>query len=305
MALHLAILAAAARGHRKRRGNSRPQRRLRPIRLNHRAELTYRAGLLQLVRRCRDEIAESIGQLKPYWPRPSAGDSVRAADSVPASTKQLIAKAKRKLGNLDHWAKRMTGLAVQANKESVDKRLAGAIRGAIGVDVSHILHANGPMLQSMTFATRNNVALIKTIPEQYFDRVYQTVTDSWTSGMRWESMVEQIQRDGEITENRAKLIARDQTSKMNAAFNQERQQQVGIEKFEWSTSEDERVRESHAELDGQVFDWNNPPVVDDEVATPGTPINCRCVAIPVIDMDLLGEASAAAAVAEEGEELAA
>jgi SPP1 gp7 family putative phage head morphogenesis protein len=290
MALHLAILAAAARGHRKRHGNARPRRRLQAIRSNHRAELTYRAALLQLVYRCREIVEDAFDEFRAYWPRPNTGDSVTSTDAVPTAAKQFIAKAKGKLGNLDAWAKRMAGLAAEANKDSVDSRLSREIQKAIGVDVSSILRANGPMLASMGEATQVNVALIKTIPEQYLDRIYKTVTDGWTQGMRWESLVEQIQEDGNITENRAKLIARDQTSKMNAAFNEERQQQVGIDKFEWSTSEDERVRESHAELDGKTFSWDDPPTVDGEVATPGSQVQCRCVAIPVVDMDILGEA---------------
>ena len=299
MGLHIALLAAAARLHRKRHGNARAQRRLRPICRNHRAELTYRSGLLQLVRRCRELINGSIGQLQVYWPRPTSADGIRATDSLPPSLQQLIGKAKTRLGDLDGWAKRMAVIAVQANKASVDKRLAAEIHKAIGVDVLHILQANGQLLQSMTTATRDNVALIKSIPGQYFERVAGTISEAWTQGLRWESMVEQIQRDGDITENRAKLIARDQTSKMNAAFNQQRQQQVGIERFEWSTSEDERVRESHAELDGKTFDWDSPPTVDGEVATPGTPINCRCVALPIVDMEVLGEAAGSAEQEQE------
>ena len=299
MALHLAILAAAARGHRRRHGNARAIRRLGPIRRNHKSELVYRAALLQLVRRCRSLVEGSIASLKVYWPRPAPGDSVRAADAVRPSAKQLLAQAKNKLGDLDGWAKRMTGLAVEANRENVDARLGREIHRAIGVNVTNILQANGPLLQSMSVATKANVALIKTIPDQYFDRVYSTVTSGWTQGLRWESMVEQIQADGDITENRAKLIARDQTSKMNAAFNQERQQQVGIERFEWSTSEDERVRESHAELDGKTFDWDNPPIVDGEQATPGSPVNCRCVALPVVDMEEIGAAAGSADELEE------
>ena len=285
MGLNLAILAAGARGHKRRHGNSRPVKRLRPIHPNHVAELKYRAGILQLVSRLRAIVDGQLAALEAHWPRPTSADGIRVGDALPYSVEAFIRSAKGKLGNLDEWTKRMVGLAVEANRDSVDDRLAREIKRAIGVDVDHLLHANGPLLQAMREATKDNVALIKSIPEKYFGRVTETLTAGWTGGVRWESLVDQIERDGDITENRAKLIARDQTSKMNSSFNQERQQQVGIEKFEWSTSEDERVRESHAELDGKIFSWDDPPIVDDEVATPGSPILCRCVAIPFIDID--------------------
>ena len=274
MGLHLAILAAANRGHRKRHGNSRSMKRLRPVRPNHKAELRYRAGLLQLVARCRSVVGESLHALQSHWPRPTSADGQRVGDAIPYSVDSFIRTAKAKLGNLDQWTKRMVGLAVEANRDSVDDRLTVAIKNAIGVDVGHLLHANGPLLSAMKDATTDNIALITSIPEKYFGRVEQTLTDGWTSGLRWESMVDQIADDGRITENRAKLIARDQTAKMNSAFNQERQQQVGIEKYEWSTSEDERVRDSHAELDGQIFSWDDPPIVDGEKVNPGEAIQC-------------------------------
>ena len=292
MGLHLAILAAAARGHRKRHGNARSVRRLRPVVPNARAELQYKRSLLALVRHCRGFIEGALPGLRVHWPRPAeSGDGVIHAHDSAADLTAAIRAASRKLGNLDAWAKRMVGIAVELNRDSVDERLARVIREAIGIDVARLLHANGPLLQSMQDATDRNIALIKSIPEQYFDRVLDTVSSGWTQGMRWESLVEQIQHDGDVTENRAKLIARDQTAKMNSAFNRERQQQVGIEEYEWQTSGDERVRESHAEVDGHVFRWDEPGPVAGSVAGepchPGEDIQCRCLAIPVVNMDAL------------------
>lgn len=269
---------------RKRLSRARA-RRLRPIRPSRKNELWYKATLLSLVKRCHGLVNAALAELKSSWQQ-QAGDSAAmiAADMTgmpPDITKGMAGK----LGGLDRWAKRMAGLAVEKNKDEVDARLAAEIKRAIGVDVSAVLKSNAPLLKSMKTATTDNIALIKSIPEQYFDRVTETVTSGWTQGIRWESLVEQIQRDGDITENRAKLIARDQTSKMNSSFNQERQQQVGIEKYEWSTSQDERVRDSHAEMDGEICSWDDPPMVDGERVHAGMAVNCRCAALPYIEPD--------------------
>lgn len=247
--------------------------------------MRYKAALLSLVHRCTAIVAGLMPRLKASWPteQPEGADGRPFARDDLSGLKASIKSAAGRLGGLDKWSKRMVGLAVEANRENVDSRLAEEIRRAIGVDVSAILRGNAGMLQSMKAATKDNIALIKTIPEQYFDRVTETVTNGWNNGMRWETLVKQIERDGGVTENRAKLIARDQTSKMNAAFNQERQQQVGIEKYEWSTSRDERVRESHAEMDGRVCEWAKPPIVDGEPVHAGEAIACRCAAIPIVD----------------------
>ena len=301
MGLHFAIPARAARDHRKRGAKSR-RRRLRPIVPNAKAELAYKAALLSLVRRCRSLVDRALSSLKDKWPASAQDGRARARDEALPGDILKRSRLIAKLGNLDKWAKRMVGLAVEANRDNVDRRLAEEIRRTIGVDVSAIFRSDAGLLRSMTAATKDNVALIKTIPEQYFDRVFSTVTDGWSQGLRWESLVEQIQRDGNITENRAKLIARDQTSKMNAAFNQERQQQVGIERYEWSTSQDERVRESHADMDGKTCEWANPPIVDGEPVHAGEAINCRCTALPIVDEAAVAEQAMAA---EQEERLAA
>ena len=302
MGLHLSILAAANRLHRPRHGNAKPIRRLRPVVPNQRAEMTYRAGLLQLARRCRSTVEDSLHELESHWPRPTTSDSVRVGDERNPSIESFIRQARGKLGNLDVWAKRMAGIAAELNKDSVDTRLARVIREAIGVDVARLLQGDYRLRATMRAATDANIALIKSIPPQYFDRVLETVSSGWTQGMRWESLVEQIQHDGDVTEGRAKLIARDQTAKMNSSFNRERQQQVGIERYEWQTSGDERVRgnpagkypdaeSNHWELDGKTFRWDEPGpckgTIDGEPCHPGEDIADRCVAIPVVDMEAL------------------
>ncbi len=47
------------------------------------------------------------------------------------------------------------------------------------------------------------------------------------------------------------------------------------------SSHDSRVRPLHALYDGHVYKWGNPPAD----GYPGQPIRCRCVAIPVFDLD--------------------
>ncbi len=77
---------------------------------------------------------------------------------------------------------------------------------------------------------------------------------------------------------RAKLIGRDQVSKAMGELNRIRQTEVGITKYRWLTSGDDRVRTSHREINGDIFLWSNPP----SFGHPGQDFNCRCVAVPII-----------------------
>ena len=129
--------------------------------------------------------------------------------------------------------------------------------------------------------TSENVALIKTIPQTLFDQVESVTKREIADGARWEQITPMIQERFNVSQSRAKLIARDQVGKFYGDLNRVRQKDLGITQFTWRTMNDNRVREEHEDLNGQVFDWNRPP--DGE--TPGEPVNCRCYADPVLSPD--------------------
>lgn len=128
-----------------------------------------------------------------------------------------------------------------------------------------------------------NLRLITNATQDFADQV-QEVFESG-AGLRVEELKKQLLERVDVSRSRAELIARDQVLKMNGQINKTRQQAAGVTQYTWSSSLDERVREGHAELEGQTFDWNNPPVVDERTGRrehPGQDFQCRCVAIPVI-----------------------
>lgn len=85
-----------------------------------------------------------------------------------------------------------------------------------------------------------------------------------------------------FSKNRAKVIARDQVSKINAALSEQRHKAAGSTRYAWSTSNDERVRDEHAELDGQEFDYDDPNG-GDKGQKPGEPVLCRCIGVALFD----------------------
>lgn len=283
----LANLVAAMRGHRPRARHLRPTRKLRPIAVNAKNERWYAEELRGLLRVCRTNVEANLDDARSSWPF--------VGDAIPSNLLRAIHSAKGKLGNLDQWSKKMAVLAAAKNMDNVDTRLGNAIRNTIGVDVSGLLRAQEPLLATMQTKVSENIERIKSIPERYFARVEAAVTDAWTQGLRWEAAVKSIQHAGDVTESDAIRIARDQSAKMNSAFNRERQLQVGIRKYQWVTSEDERVRETHEDMetggengDG-VYAWDEPGpllgTIDGKPCHPGDDIQCRCVAIPIVDMD--------------------
>jgi SPP1 gp7 family putative phage head morphogenesis protein len=100
-------------------------------------------------------------------------------------------------------------------------------------------------------------------------------------GARVETIRDALLERGNVSNSRAELIARDQTYKLNAAVTRAHHEDAGITSYTWSTSLDERVRPEHEELEGQVFEYSNPP----DEGNPGDPVNCRCVAIGITSED--------------------
>lgn len=125
------------------------------------------------------------------------------------------------------------------------------------------------------------VARIKSVQEDQLDKIERILEDGF--GMRAETLAKEIARQVEgVTESRAEFMARDAVLTLNAKITRGRHAEAGIEKFAWTTSGDERVRESHAAIDGQVFSYDDLPEVDGEKVFPGEPPLCRCIPFPII-----------------------
>jgi SPP1 gp7 family putative phage head morphogenesis protein len=127
------------------------------------------------------------------------------------------------------------------------------------------------------------VELIKSIPIKAGMRAQELSQKAASGGRRADEVAKELLRTNEITEARAMLIARTEVAKANATFNQARAQAVGSESYVWRTAEDSDVRDTHAELNGKVFRWDNPPCIEGEGCHHPSEIwNCRCYAEPII-----------------------
>ena len=139
----------------------------------------------------------------------------------------------------------------------------------------------------ITASIEENVALIKSIQSKYFGDVKQTVMRSILEpDADSTSLAQNLQKMYDLTKKRAEFIAGDQTRKVYSTLAREKMAGAGVKKFEWMhSSAGKHPREMHVELNGQVFRFDRPPVIDEDGTRgfPGQLINCRCTQIPVID----------------------
>ena len=157
---------------------------------------------------------------------------------------------------------------------------SSAIKSSTGIDITPVLNATD-IAAHIDTAMQRSANLVKGITDEFAKRLSQDVIRSATTGQRSTDLAKDLTKNYEWGRKRAKLIARDQVAEFNSQLNKVRQQQVGVEKYQWSTSLDERVRPTHQVLEGQTFRWDEPG--PDDGNHPGEAINCRCVARAVIE----------------------
>lgn len=225
---------------------------------------------------------------KELIPALQALESQYSMDGYADQLTQLIGRLSLKYSNIATAdAMPVSEKMVKSISSKNQKAFNTLVNKAVGVDLSSIIADEG--LEDFLEAQVNkNVALIKSIPDEYFKSIETIVMNGTANGLRWEQMAREIGGVKDISsvngklQNRIKLIARNETSNINASINKRRQENLNIKEFKWVTAEDERVRDSHAKLNGKVFSWDDLPIVDGVSTSPGQPINCRCVAVPII-----------------------
>ena len=138
--------------------------------------------------------------------------------------------------------------------------------------------------------SRNNALLIEDIAANQLRQISEQTVEALRSGKSARDLADdifEIMGDRtDVGDSRAQLIARDQIAKLNGQFTKERQEDLGINSYTWRTVGDERVRETHDAVDGQVFGWDSPP----EFGHPGEDYQCRCWAEPILPEEMAFQA---------------
>lgn len=198
------------------------------------------------------------------------------------------------------------GRFIKASNTMVDRlvkqvdRTAGAqlkssLEDLAGLTSIKVPKLPGDLSDKLAASIAENVSLIRSIPEQYHFKVSGTLLRS-VEGSGWSDQeqvyklaMETIERTGIDTHKRASLIARTETAKISAEIQSERMKSVGVTKFRWVHSGGSaEPRQLHVGYSGQIFDIDDPPIIDERTGQrgmPGTIWNCSCFAVPVIEFD--------------------
>ena len=241
----------------------------------------YRAALAANVEagRLPDQAAPSLAQ--------DAGPK-READKLFGELRKL---RDRWTDYFDQLAKRLAGAAVDELYKSNKAAWQGKLKGA-GFDVRlQLTPAQRTLLDAKV---HENVALIRSVAEQFHTDVEGIVTRSFVAGRDLHTMAAELKARGGVTTRRAALIARDQSNKLTAQMNAARQAELGINWAIWKhSSAGKEPRHTHVRAGREEWIFDTQKGIDFGDAfgqvLPGVAINCRCVSRSIIPA--LGRAS--------------
>ena len=275
----------------------------KPVKDPKRIEWAARRTLERLSQPIKDEInmvMEQI-QINPYM--------------TPAEVGRRLDEIKRKYQTqFDSLAPEVAeGWLNEINQYNRDKTME-TLRQALGIDVGTVINEN--IKKDLDMMMYEAAMYIKTIPNEMVLRVADRVLQHYKGIPMPENrtLIGQIREEFKVSDGRAKVLARDQTAKMNCSISALRQQAVGIDKYIWETSKDKRVvgtpgglytkttklHKNHYKMEGLMCRWDDPTVYSiDKGKTwlkrtedmphnhPGDDILCRCRPAPYIDIEEL------------------
>lgn len=250
--------------------------------------IQYNAKLQRLVKQVKADISKEImplvRQLAPEYTQDAVATTDAWSDLIMNAMSYLFSRWRSE--GVNGGANRIAGEFVQSALKKSERDL----KKSAGIDV---FSGSKTMQDYLHASAQQNAQLIKSIPAKYLEEVQTLVMANMRSGMRPGYIEKALQEQFGVTQRRAKMIARDQTSKIQGELNRKQQQGAGFTHFRWLTSHDSRVRHDHDVFEHRVtkygkgvYLWSDLPLEKGVPVSPGSPINCRCTAIPVSEREV-------------------
>lgn len=127
---------------------------------------------------------------------------------------------------------------------------------------------------------------IKKFTDEEILKLREEVIKITQEGFRREKLVSLIQERYGVSKHKAKFLAKQETSLLTAQYTKARYQEAGIKKFQWTRSHAKKPDKFHEKYYGKIFDFNNPPIIDERTGQKGLPgerFGCSCGLRAVIE----------------------
>ena len=226
--------------------------------------------------------------LDEYFDYDIAGGAVATEIVLPETLASgLIEKAAQSIAG-----RMVSGVALQnaktwraaARRSLHGKRIYQALRTEMG----------SPIGMRVDELIAQNAKLIEKLPDTLLKQAQAFVAREQRRGSRSSQIEKELrQRLPQATRSQVKLFARTEVGRAETALTRARAERLGLNWYEWATSHDKRVRPAHKLMASVLVAWTDaasPEALAGERAHfgryhPGTVPNCRCLALPLIDLD--------------------
>lgn len=196
--------------------------------------------------------------------------------------------------NAKRLATNMVTMVANGNFRSWRQAAASASKGRLIYSMLQ-KELQGPLKSRLHSLIQENSHYISTLPQNLATRTVLYVQREQLKGRRSEDIMKDLKpymqnlRDYQI-----QRLARTEVAKADTAITRVRAESIGLNWYEWQTSQDARVRVSHRKMNQVLVNWTDPPSPEQLVKEKseghyhaGNIYNCRCVALPVLSLNSL------------------
>lgn len=239
-------------------------------------------GLTAAYRRRLDALVDEMSASVEYWLtaayKANPPKLEVAMDALPSLElgRRIRDLGKRWIKKFDDMAERIATSFVESGRKSTDSAFQSALKDAgfaVEFQVTPVIR------DAMNAVIQENVALIKSIPQQYLTDVEGIVMRGFSRGRDLAQISTELQERHGVTKKRAALISIDQSNKLTATVTQARRIELGLFEAEWVHSAAGREpRPDHVKAgnDKLRFDVRKGALISGEYILPGEKIRCRC-----------------------------
>jgi SPP1 gp7 family putative phage head morphogenesis protein len=250
-------------------------------------ERRYANGLQEMVLRMVKETRKVIDKLY----RSDASEEYFAQDANIASQARIsLNLLSDSMATLfaDHGKIMAERMLDQTDEHVKSQMMASLKKLSGGLTIKQAAMPDG-LAEVFTAAITGNVSLIKSIQGKFFEQIEGDIMRSIMSPAfgGHEQLIKNLQKYGDVSYKRARLIALDQSRKASQSTGITRMKAAGVTQGIWiHTAGTKEPRKRHKDFNGKMFELaKGAPVGDNDgdYVQPGDCINCRCVFQPVLN----------------------
>jgi SPP1 gp7 family putative phage head morphogenesis protein len=204
-------------------------------------------------------------------------------DSYKQMARQLVTTADKISLNIDEATKNINfDNTLEKVFADINTQFKETVEDEIGINVSF----TQSQIEFLSKEYTDNLKLdIKNFSQEQTQILRQKAEDIVLSGTRAKDFAKIIEERFDVSQKKAKFLAKQEISLLTSKYKQVKYNKAGISKYKWSIS-NVRTRPDHEALNGKIFSYDDPPITNIKTGArnnPGEDYGCNCVAIPVIE----------------------